>query len=530
MVKTLDVLVVGAGPVGLFCAYELKRYGLNCRLIDKKNSLSEQSKALGLHIRTLDLFTDVGLIDEVLAQGQRVTGVVFKSQGKTLMHTTFESIKANRHFLIDLPQNKTERILYEGLLAKGLNVEWQTTLHALSQHEEGVVATVVNEQGMQEEIHASWLIACDGAHSTVRHLSQLAFIGAGYPQQWWLADLLIDWALPDDKMMIYLSKEGPLACFPMGNKRYRLVLTAPASATKEPDLEAIRQAFAVRSSDKGCLTEPLWITTFSLHHRQIQHYRCQRVFFAGDAAHIHSPMGGQGLNTGLQDVYNLVWKLALVQNHQVSASLLDSYHAERFPVGKAVLVKTHVMTKMILWKNPLLIRLRNRLLSFMLSIPKIANTFARDVAELAISYAKSPIVNDLARDKRLRAGSYLVDFPLYALTDTTLPIPLSTVIQGRQHHLLLVASANHADFSTLVAIAQWIQADYASLIVPHLVVPLAMPVDKRYHFAVWRYANDAPFGARELAILLRPDKYIGLTLAPVTRQAIEGYLMRLFSA
>ncbi|WP_020424300.1 FAD-dependent monooxygenase [Legionella tunisiensis] len=337
----LDVLVVGAGPVGLFCANELTRHGIPCRIIDKKAELSDKSKALGIHIRTLDVLEDCGFIDEILAQGLKVEGALLKAHEKLLVDVDFSLVEGDRHYLVDLPQDKTERILHAGLVTKGLQVEWQTELTGIEQAANHTIATLKRADGSSEQVNAAWIIACDGSHSTLRHLVNADFLGATYKEVWWLADLHIDWNLPKNKMAIFVSHHGPMAAFPMGEKRYRLVLVAPegSSIDATPTIQDIEQAFKQRSAENATLSDPIWLTQFGIHHRQIQQYRYGRLFFAGDAAHIHSPMGGQGLNTGIQDIYNLIWKLTLVQKGLAQDSLLDSYHKERYPIGKGVLKK-----------------------------------------------------------------------------------------------------------------------------------------------------------------------------------------------
>lgn len=338
--KFLDVLIVGAGPVGLFCANELSRQGLNCRLVDKKTTLSDKSKALALHIRTLDLIKDCGFLDEILLEGHQVDGIMFKSNGKELIHATFNALKVDRPYVIDLPQSKTEHILFQNLIKKGIQVEWETELTAVQQEHDFNLATLKHSDGRDEEVKASWIIACDGSHSTLRKLVKAEFVGSSYKQTWWLADVRIDWALPENKILLYVSEKGPAACFPMGDKRYRLVMTAPEKIMhQEPTMENIEQTFKARCSDNVLLSDPHWISQFGIDHKQIQNYRYGRIFFAGDSAHVHSPMGGQGMNTGLQDIYNLAWKLALVHKGLAKESLLDSYHKERHPIAAEVLKK-----------------------------------------------------------------------------------------------------------------------------------------------------------------------------------------------
>ena len=527
--KSCDVLVVGAGPVGLFCANELSRHGLSCRIIDKKSSLSDKSKALGLHIRTLDVFEDTGFIADILEQGYQVHGALFKQKNRVLANLTFADIEANRHFLIDLPQDKTERILYEGLLEKGLHVEWNTALTGLVQKKNGIVAELTDSLGKVEQLNASWLIACDGPHSAVRHLLQMEFLGAPYKENWWLADLYISWDLPADRMIIYPTAYGPLACFPMGEQRYRLVMTAPPQHDGDPTFKEIVTEFKRRSADKAILSAPLWITKFYLHHRQIEHYRQENVFVAGDAAHIHSPMGGQGLNTGIQDIYNLVWKLAMVHKKQAKQSLLDTYHLERYPVGKAVLKKTDVMTKMILIKNPFLIRLRNWVMSLTMSIPTIKNKLARDIAELDISYASSPIVASDGNLKQVKAGLFLGDFTL-TNSKTNQPEILHSIIQGTMHHVFLFEGLNELSIKPLEQLIGLIEKKYSATIVPHLVLSTHRKVS--LNAQVWVDSHQhlhREFGINQASLIfLRPDKYIGFIQSPIDGQAFKRYLNNYF--
>ncbi len=518
--KNIDVLIVGAGPVGLFCANELNRHGLTCRIIDKKTHISEKSKALGIHIRTLDVLQDSGFIKEILMQGHPVEGITFKSNGKTLIKATFEGIEANRHFLIDLPQNKTEAILSQSLEQKGINIEWETELTDVTQTPTEITATIKKANNKVGLLNANWLIACDGSHSTIRHLMHAEFKGAEYQQAWWLADVLLDWDVSDKHMSIYINKRGPLACFPMGDKRYRLVMTAPEGSMTDPTLEDIACEFKQRSSDAAAFTNPIWLSRFTIHHRQIQKYRYDRVFFAGDAAHIHSPMGGQGLNTGIQDIYNLIWKLALVEKGRAKPELLDSYHEERFPIGHEVLKKTDKMTRMILLTNPLLIVLRNSLIKLVLSIRKIRNFIIRDVAELSISYRKSSIVHHFGDARYLVPGEYVPSFELMDPVTNRLANSI-TITQGTEHHLFLFAGIKNKKITKLFQIAENIAQKYPSSIKVHLVlrnktelgetscnqwIDEQLQLHKRFKLT------------RPTLILIRPDKYIGFLQKPINEK------------
>ncbi|MDP1604308.1 MAG: FAD-dependent oxidoreductase [Legionella sp.] len=526
--ETIDVLVVGAGPVGLFCANELSRHGLSCRIIEKKSALSDKSKALGIHIRTLDVLQDCGFYDEVIEEGHVVLGALLKSNGKQLAELNFEGIGASRNFLIDLPQDKTERILYKGLVDKKIAIEWQSELLTLEQFPDEVIAGIEHPDGHIEKIRANWLIACDGAHSTARQLLKAEFIGASYAQTWWLADLHINWSLPQNKMIINASEKGPLACFPMGDNRYRIVMTAPANHHEQPDMNDIVQAFNERTSDEALLSDPVWITAFSIHHKQIQHYRDNRVFFCGDAAHIHSPMGGQGLNTGIQDAYNLVWKLALVQKKQAKDNLLNSYHDERYPIGKSVLKKTDIMTKMILIKTPYLITLRNHLMSFLSSFDFLRKIIAKDLAELKISYAKSPIVKTLGEKTDLKTGQFVPNFSLKNSINSDKK-SLADISQGTLHHLFLFAGLHPVDSLRLNEVA-FLLDKFKDVLTVHLVLLNAQANTTNFP-SIWIDENQAFHDEYKLqnptAMLVRPDKYIGLTQSPINFEQLQTTLNEL---
>ncbi|WP_419420131.1 FAD-dependent monooxygenase [Legionella sp. D16C41] len=526
--QIIDVLVVGAGPVGLFCANELSRHGLNCRIIDKKATLSDKSKALAIHIRTLEALEDTSFLNDVFEEGHKVYGVLFKADGKVVTEVSFDNIGSNYNFLIDLPQNKTERIFYQGLLARDITLEWQTELVSFTDGDP-TVAVVKKANGQTEEIATKWIIACDGSHSTLRKLCHANFLGAEYKQRWWLADIHVQWDMPEDKMIMYVSHGGPLACFPMGNRRYRFVATAPINKTEEPTLEDIITLFNERSSDKAVLSDPVWLAEFSIHHRQIDNYRYNHVFFCGDAAHIHSPAGGQGLNTGIQDVYNLVWKLSLVLKGYSPESLLNSYQLERHPIAKAVLKKTDIMTKMFLLKNKSLISLRNRLVSALSSYDFIISPIAKDLAELDISYAKSPIVCVMGQKTRFRIGQFIPAIALKSLRHRTSQL-IEQICQGTLHHLFIFLKKNdltEAMDKQLVELAK----SYQAVLEVHLVVIDSLDCNSQLS-SVWvdeNYIIQDRFHIKNCAsVVVRPDKYIGFVESPFNFKSLETWLETIF--
>ncbi|KTC78184.1 FAD-dependent monooxygenase [Legionella brunensis] len=526
MAEKLEVLVVGAGPVGLFCANELRRHGLHCRIIDKKNALSDKSKALAIHIRSLDVMEDCGFINEIVTQGHQIDGAICQSADQQLFDIDFVQLEANRHFFIDLPQNQTEHILYGGLVNKDLHVEWETELTGIEQTPEGVIAVLKRQDGSSATLQSSWIIACDGSHSTMRELVKAQFIGDAYKQTWWLADIFIDWNLPNNKMAMFISREGPLACFPIGEKRYRIVMTAEEKISHvDPTMADIERVFKRRCHVPAVLSNPLWLSQFGIAHRQIDHYRHGRIFFAGDAAHVHSPMGGQGLNTGIQDIYNLVWKLALVQKGLAREDLLESYHLERHPIGEAVLKKTGFMTQMIMLRNPFLVFMRNHFLKFVTSFNFVKKYVATDLAELAISYAQSPIVKKFGEKTAFKIGEFPTDFHL--IDQQTKEIKsLYEIIRGTMHHLFLFAGKDGLHLSTLLKTASLMNQHFTPILKTHLVLTHEneIPSANSVFFDQGQTVHQRFSIHETTALLIRPDKYIGLTQCPVNQDELIHYM------
>jgi len=328
-----DVLIVGAGPVGLFLACECARRGLRWRLVETHAGQSEYSKALAIFPRTMEIFDMAGIVAPFLEKANRVTSVSVVTHGKRLAHMRFEPHESPYQFVSMVPQDVTEKLLAEQIKSKGGAVEYETTFVSAVQ-EDGGVAVHLDHKGQPITVRAAYVVGCDGAHSTVRHLLKLPFEGAEYEDSFILADIESNTALPADELQLCPSEQGPVAIFPMSATRRRIV--ASIRETKHgqgdsPSLQLVRQILAERAP-RGLEARALnWSTFFRIHHRQVARLRVGRLFIAGDAAHIHSPFGGQGMNTGLHDVWNLAWKLDIALHGHGTEELLESYTAERRP-------------------------------------------------------------------------------------------------------------------------------------------------------------------------------------------------------
>lgn len=403
----VDVLVVGAGPVGLFLANECSRRGLRYRLVEANPTQSLHSKALAIFPRTLEILDMAGLAGPFLEKANRVTSVAVMTHGRMLARMHFAPSDTPYDFAAMVPQDVTERLLVEALSRKGGVVEYETSFVSAIQHNDHVSATL-EKGGKREELTAAYVVGCDGAHSTVRHLLQLPFEGAQYHDSFLLADIETNESLPVDELQLCPSELGPVAIFPMSATRRRVIATVHNAEENAPSLDLVRSILAERAP-AGIEARALnWSTYFRIHHRQVARLRVNRMFVAGDAAHIHSPFGGQGMNTGLQDVWNLAWKLDLVLHERGNDELLESYSAERRPVIRTVIETTDFLTKALGTGSKLAQLLRNAVIPMVSRLAPFQHAFVLRLSELGVAYRGSPIVEGAGEryfDDSLRGGN-----------------------------------------------------------------------------------------------------------------------------
>lgn len=405
-VQDTDVLIVGAGPAGLFLANECARRGLRWRLVEKNAGQSQHSKALAIFPRTLEVFDMAGVAGPFLELANRVTSVAVTTRGHTLAHMRFEPEGSIYPFIAMVPQDVTEKLLVEALGRRGGAAEYDTTLVTAVESDGGVTATL-DHNGEVSEVRAEFVVGCDGAHSAVRHLLNLPFEGAEYKQAFILADIESDEALPADELQLCPDERGPVAVFPMRATRRRIVATSHESGMDAPSIDLVRQIVAERGPEGLQVRALHWSSYFRIHHRQVAQLRVGRMFVAGDAAHLHSPFGGQGMNTGLQDVWNLAWKLDLTVRGLGKQALLDSYSAERLPVIRSVIESTDLMTKALGTPSKLAQVLRNAVIPMVSRLSPFQHAFVQRLSELGIAYRGSPIVEGAGEryfDETLRGG------------------------------------------------------------------------------------------------------------------------------
>ncbi|MFT8897042.1 MAG: FAD-dependent monooxygenase [Acetobacter sp.] len=395
------VLVTGAGPVGLIMAAELARYGVPVRIIDKSPARTSQSRALAIWPRTLELLDAAGYADAFVADGLHAKAVSIHVGNRTLARIPFGTIASSFNYLLMIPQSETERLLEDHLRTFGITVERGTELRDFADKDAGVSCTLMHGEGKTEALEAGWLIGCDGAHSFVRNRLGLTFEGETLPTGFVLADVHVTGlAILPDEPAIFWHPDGAVMFFPISRSRYRIIADLGSAPLHTPSLKEMQTIVDRRGPGGIILSDPVWLSDFGVNERIVRDYRKGHVFLAGDAAHIHSPAGGQGMNVGMQDAFNLAWKLALVERQKARPSLLDSYNIERSRVARQILADSGRMTTAVLLKRHLAQRVRNFAVKWIFSISVIRRAMADRLSGIMIDYPDSPLNVGSARGLR----------------------------------------------------------------------------------------------------------------------------------
>jgi 2-polyprenyl-6-methoxyphenol hydroxylase-like FAD-dependent oxidoreductase len=562
---SLDVLVVGAGPTGLTLACELIRHGLVCRVIDALAEPAIHSKAAVVHARSMEVLHGLGVAEALLAHAKIVRGANVYADQERVAHVRFGGLEDASAFphVYGVSQRDSERVLTAHLGALGGTVERGRRLASFEMTDEGVTATVTGEGGKDEEtIGARWIVGCDGAHSAVRKQLGFGFEGSAYEERLIQADVRVAWPTPvaDDEILAFLHPEGVMGCFPLfQDGRFRVIFfLSPSAPELELNLETFQRLTDERAPLGTLLTDPAWMVAFRIHCRRASAYRRDRALLAGDAAHIHSPAGGQGMNTGIQDAYNLAWKLALVERGDAHASLLDSYEAERLPIAQSVLEMTDRATKGLTTfaglRHPIAVGLRNGLMRFATSLDAVTSRALRGVSELDVHYKKSPIVKEdrssvwtaTVTSSRETERPGIGDWAAFGdgpsagdrAVHATCPSPTGEgrtavldVLRGTRHVLFLFdgAAATEAGYENLGRIARDVRDRYGRLIDVQVVVPFAKKPDALPWDGAILLDVDGEihkrYGARsECLYLVRPDGYVAYRAQPADGAKLMAYL------
>ncbi|WP_367318922.1 FAD-dependent monooxygenase [Streptomyces sp. HUAS ZL42] len=538
--RTTDVLIAGAGPVGLSAAAELRRYGVRCRLVDRLPARLPYAKAVGIQPRTLEIWDRMGLARTVLESAAVLRGQLTYVNGRERARIDLSLPPEVPYGFAALPQYETERILEEYVAGLGTVIERGTELLSFTQDEDGVTARLRTASGAEEEVRAGHLIGCDGAHSVVRKGLGLSFEGAAFAEEYMLGDVEADWDVPHGYGVrsSHRAEDGStddvLVCIPLpGRGRYRMSMLVPPELStratgrgaeqgdgvahgleggRAPQLSHLQAVVDRLAPRPAVLSRLRWSSVFRISHRIVDRYADGRVFVAGDAAHIHPPTGAQGMNTGIQDACNLAWKLALVVRGEAGPALLASYDAERRPVGEEVVGRT--------------VRHATR---GMEADPDDPRTLMLREAQLLVGYRGGPLSGTpYGPPDAPQPGDRAPDCAGLTAPVAAYPLRLLDVLRGRTGHVVLLYAAHLADLAqaarTPPGTAVRTVAVLAREAAPSAADILAVPAyrDAAGEFARL-YRPEGPTG-----FVVRPDGYLAARF-PLTgiAEALSGHLTTL---
>jgi len=510
-----DVIIVGAGPTGLSLACQFIRYGVDFVIFDRKETTTPHSKAIGVQARTLEIYEQIGLADKLIEQGAIAAKAKMVVGGEVRGEVGFSELGKGLSpypFVLIVEQGKHEKILYDFIKANSKDVLWQTELENFSQDESGVKATVKTATGEIETIEAEFLVGCDGAKSPVRHSLGLTFEGSTFERMFYVADVQIDWKFSHDALHAFLMKDTLLAFFPMtGEKQWRIVGTFPEEFAKDEGkvlYEEIEERIKHDAELELNITNVNWFSTYKVHTRHVSKFSAGRCFLAGDSAHIHTPAGAQGMNTGIQDGYNLAWKIALVLKGKADKKILETYNEERLENAENLLKTTDRFFNLVASPDTLLAYFRTYIFPYIagaaFSIDAVKKFVFPRISQIGINYRHSSLSENNGNFS-VKAGDRI---PYITIEDASI---YDRLREPKFHFLTFFDGQNEPR-----NLAEELRDNYSDLVDFH-ELPL--------------YPNIAViFGTnKSFSVLLRPDNYIGTISSDASFETVKSYINIIFS-
>ncbi|WP_339127394.1 FAD-dependent monooxygenase [Streptomyces sp. f51] len=536
-----DIVVAGAGPVGLTAAAALRGRGVRCRIVDRLPARLPYAKAVGVQPRTLEIWDHMGLTRTVLEAAVPMYGQLAYVNGAEQARIDLVLPPDVPYGFAALPQYETERILEAHLARFGTGIERGRELVSFGQDPDGVTVALRSASGAEEEVRARYLVGCDGAHSLVRKQLGLSFEGSAFPEEYMLGDVEVDWDMPPGYGVRAMHKNADgavddlLVCIPLpGPNRYRMSMTVPpelSAAGKgdgpgEPgdgvvhgleaghgpalaDIQAVIDRLSPRPTTASRLR---WSSVFRISHRIVDRYGDGRVFVAGDAAHIHPPTGAQGMNTGIQDAWNLAWKLALAIEGGADDGLARSYDAERRPVGEEVVQRT----------------VRHATQGIQADPADPATLLLRE-AQLLVGYRGSPLVGPASEGPGPQPGDRAPDCAGLAAHIAAFPLRLYDLLRDRGHTLLVYGDGEARGGQLAEAAAEFSGGRVGTCVIRPSGTALETSFPPVYVDTLGAFARLYGVSDEPVAFLVRPDGYIGARLSPPTSAQLTAQLARTFA-
>ncbi|MET0753692.1 MAG: FAD-dependent monooxygenase, partial [Pyrinomonadaceae bacterium] len=507
-------IIVGAGPTGLALAGQFIRYGVDFVIFDKNETTTPHSKAIGVQARTLEIYEQIDLAQKLIEQGAIAAKARLIVGGEVRGEVEFGEIGKGMSaypFILMVEQGRHEKVLYDFIKSNDKDVLWNTTLESFTQDESGVIANIKTEDGESRTIEAKFLVGCDGAKSPVRHALGLKFEGSTFERMFYVADVQIDWNFSHDAGHAFLLKNNLLVFFPMlGENQWRIVGTFPEEFAKDEGEVLYEEIEAQIKKDAELeldITRVNWFSTYKVHTRHVEKFSSGRCFLAGDSAHIHTPAGAQGMNTGIQDGYNLAWKLAMVLRGAADGKILETYNQERLENAENLLKTTDRFFNLVASPEPILSYLRTHVFPYIagaaFSIDAVKKFVFPRVSQIGINYRSSAL--------SVNSGSFDVNegdrMPYFEIDG----VSVYDRLRAPKFHLLTFSDGQSESSNPT---GEW-RSKYADLVDFH-ELPLYPHVSEI-------------FGAeKSFSVLLRPDNYIATISSDIPTNVVVNYLARIF--
>lgn len=515
--KKPEVLIVGAGPVGLTLAIECRRHGIPVRIIDHNAAHSTYSKALAIWSATLECFAAMGVVDPFLKKSLPVRNFIFADSGKILnkipLNRGIDSVYPSP---VILPQSETEEILENHLAALGVKVERQVELKSFSQDEKSVTAELQSADGSCESVTVSYLAGCDGAKSTVRHGLKLDFLGATEDLNFVLIDAKVEGTLEEDSILVNWNQHCTIAFFPVKPGVFR-VFAQRKDLTDEsiPTVEEMQSYLDKTGLSHLRFYDCEWLSHFNINERVASRNYVGRIFLVGDACHIHSPAGGQGMNTGIQDAFNLGWKFkCMLEKRGDPKMIAETYFQERYPVAETLIEETTKLLHVGVNSNKLNRIVRDLVIGVFLHAPMLQEMLAGKLSEMNIHYPSSDLIehDTLSVDKRRYQAGWRSYNSLVIKEETGEEVALWKEFLRTEHTLLIFSGQHLSDerrglIEELLKNNEVLQLAPQPLAIWHGLIPIS-PVEA-IHFLDPEGKAHQHFGMTSASwMLIRPDLYV----------------------